>query len=98
MADLPLRGSCLCGAVAFEVTGAPLRMPHCHWDRCRKVAGPFASTCLIYSSNSKRWNWMPGSGSKNASLIGSPVIQSTYSLYRVVADLRLNISMRVGSR
>ena len=28
-------GSCLCGAVAFEFDGPPLRMYHCHCSRCR---------------------------------------------------------------
>jgi hypothetical protein len=38
-------GSCLCGAVAFEVTGA-LRAPDaCHCSQCRKQSGHFwAST------------------------------------------------------
>lgn len=29
-------GSCLCGAVAFEFDGVPLRMQHCHCSRCRR--------------------------------------------------------------
>ena len=39
------RGSCLCGAVSFEVTGA-LRPPDaCHCSQCRKQSGHFfAST------------------------------------------------------
>jgi hypothetical protein len=31
-----LRGSCLCGAVRFAVTGKILRAQHCHCSRCRK--------------------------------------------------------------
>ncbi|RKG83007.1 GFA family protein [Corallococcus terminator] len=39
------KGSCLCGAIRFEVTG-PLRPPDaCHCSRCRKQSGHFwAST------------------------------------------------------
>ena len=33
----PPRGSCLCGAVAFVVTGEPLRCQHCHCMRCRRA-------------------------------------------------------------
>jgi hypothetical protein len=34
-----VRGSCLCGAVTFVVTGTPLRCGHCHCSRCRKARG-----------------------------------------------------------
>lgn len=43
--DLPrdqepgIRGSCLCGAVAYESAGAPLRAWNCHCSRCRKGRG-----------------------------------------------------------
>lgn len=33
------RGSCLCGAVAFEVTGKIVRTMNCHCTRCRKARG-----------------------------------------------------------
>lgn len=35
----PIRGSCLCGGVRFEVTGNPLWMSRCHCARCRKASG-----------------------------------------------------------
>ena len=39
------RGSCLCGAVEFEVDGALRPADACHCSRCRKVSGHFwAST------------------------------------------------------
>jgi hypothetical protein len=34
-----IRGSCLCGGVAFEIRGTPLWMSYCHCTRCRKVGG-----------------------------------------------------------
>jgi hypothetical protein len=35
----PVRGSCLCGGVKYEITG-PLRHPlNCHCSMCRKVHG-----------------------------------------------------------
>lgn len=40
----PLRGSCLCGAVRFEVTLPFLRAGHCHCSRCRKHSGTFGLT------------------------------------------------------
>jgi hypothetical protein len=35
----PVRGSCLCGGVTFEVRGPFLRASHCHCSRCRKHSG-----------------------------------------------------------
>jgi len=34
-----IKGSCLCGGVAFEMTGAPIRVNNCHCSRCRKARG-----------------------------------------------------------
>jgi len=34
-----LRGSCLCGAVKYKVTGEAKRFFHCHCSRCRKATG-----------------------------------------------------------
>jgi hypothetical protein len=40
----PLRGSCLCGGVHFEVTAPFRRANHCHCSRCRKHSGTFGLT------------------------------------------------------
>lgn len=40
----PLRGSCLCGGVRFEVTLPFRRANHCHCPRCRKHSGTFGLT------------------------------------------------------
>jgi hypothetical protein len=42
-----IKGSCLCGAVAFEMTGTPMRVVHCHCSRCRKVRGTAHATNLL---------------------------------------------------
>ncbi len=39
----PLKGSCLCGGVSYEVRGPFLRAGHCHCSRCRKHSG--AAVC-----------------------------------------------------
>ena len=41
-----VRGSCLCGGVAFEMTGKPMRVAHCHCSRCRKARGTANATNL----------------------------------------------------
>jgi hypothetical protein len=43
----PIKGSCLCGGVAFEMTGTPSRVTHCHCSRCRKVRGTANATNLL---------------------------------------------------
>ncbi len=43
MAEPPLTGGCLCGAVRFEVTAPPLGAGYCHCTRCRRRTGTAAS-------------------------------------------------------
>lgn len=45
-----LKGSCLCGAVKYEVSGDPQRFYHCHCSRCRKSSGTGHATNLFLSN------------------------------------------------
>ncbi|KAI1111672.1 Mss4-like protein [Nemania sp. NC0429] len=49
-----LKGSCLCGAVQFELTGEPLDTFVCHCSACRKCAGPNGSANLVVDSKDYR--------------------------------------------
>jgi len=50
-----VQGSCLCGAVAFEVE-LPLReMRHCHCSRCRKARSAAHATNVIAREAALRW-------------------------------------------
>jgi hypothetical protein len=40
----PIRGSCLCGGVRFEVDPPFLQASHCHCNRCRKHSGTAVCT------------------------------------------------------
>ena len=41
-------GTCFCGAVEIEVTGAPLEMGYCHCNSCRAYSGgPFGAFILF---------------------------------------------------
>ena len=40
----PLRGSCLCGAVRFEITEPFLFVSHCHCVTCKRLAGGVGTT------------------------------------------------------
>jgi hypothetical protein len=42
--DPVIRGSCLCGAVRFQVRPPFLRASHCHCSRCRKHSGTAVCT------------------------------------------------------
>ena len=43
MADLPLTGGCLCGAVRFEVTEPLVSASYCHCTRCQRRTGTAAA-------------------------------------------------------
>ena len=41
-------GGCLCGAIQYEIEGAPFRTANCHCDDCRKATGSAYATNLFY--------------------------------------------------
>jgi hypothetical protein len=55
MSQSTLNGSCLCGAVRYEVTGEPKRFYHCHCSRCRKATGTGHASNLFLQPGSLRW-------------------------------------------
>jgi hypothetical protein len=50
-----VRGSCLCGGVAFEMTGTPTGVTHCHCSRCRKARGTANATNLAIALDGVRF-------------------------------------------
>jgi hypothetical protein len=48
-------GSCLCGAVAYEVEGQPMLMQSCHCQRCRRARGAAHGTNIFYKADQFRW-------------------------------------------
>jgi hypothetical protein len=50
-----VRGSCLCGEVAFEVDGPFDRFLNCHCSRCRKATGTAHSCEVIVEASALRW-------------------------------------------
>jgi hypothetical protein len=55
MGQSTLRGSCLCGAVKFEVDGEPKRFVHCHCSRCRKATGTGHASNLFLQPGVLKW-------------------------------------------
>jgi hypothetical protein len=49
------RGSCLCGAVRFEVTGALSEIELCHCRKCRKAYGSAFAATLYAHARGFRW-------------------------------------------
>ncbi len=49
------RGSCLCGAVQYEISGAPTKFYHCHCQRCRKATGTGHASNLLIKPGSIKW-------------------------------------------
>ena len=78
-----MHGSCLCGAVEFEILGPPPKLYQCHCSLCRKQGGSASNTATIVSAESLRWlagkelitSWVKESGFRSAfcSRCGSPV-------------------------
>ena len=79
------RGSCLCGAVRFEITGTTTAIGMCHCSKCRKVSGVASNANLMTGRENLKWLSGEGSLAKFAlpsgwgvwrcSVCGSPVPQ-----------------------
>jgi hypothetical protein len=54
-APITLTGSCLCGAVTYEITGDARRFYHCHCSRCRKATGTGHASNLFFQPAALRW-------------------------------------------
>lgn len=50
-----LHGSCLCGAVTYEVELPFLRFAHCHCSRCRRATGSSHASNLYLAPEQFRW-------------------------------------------
>jgi hypothetical protein len=53
-----IRGSCLCGAVAFEIAGRVTPIQLCHARRCQKFTGSAFSPEL--GARAERFRWVRG--------------------------------------
>lgn len=46
------KGTCFCGAVEIEVTGAPLEVGYCHCSSCRSYSGAPVSAFFLWKGES----------------------------------------------
>lgn len=51
----PVTGSCLCGSVAYEVTGKAIRFLYCHCHSCQKSTGSVHNASLAYPLGAVSW-------------------------------------------
>lgn len=50
-----IRGSCLCGAVQFEITGEHSKVGICHCSLCRKASGSGSTAVIALAAERLRW-------------------------------------------
>ena len=50
-----IKGSCLCGAISFEIDGKFGPVGQCHYTKCRKVSGTDGNAVFYTSATSFRW-------------------------------------------
>lgn len=55
MSSAEFAGSCLCGAVSYEITGTPFDFFHCHCHRCRKANGTGHASNILLKLESVKW-------------------------------------------
>jgi hypothetical protein len=55
---IQMTGSCLCGAVKFEIAGDIGELYQCHCSLCRKTTGSACNTACLVPSN--RFTWCAG--------------------------------------
>ncbi len=78
-----MEGSCLCGAVGFEIDGPFPKLYQCHCSLCRKQGGSTSNTGMIVETDKFHWSrgeelvtaWMRASGFRShfCSICGAPV-------------------------
>ena len=53
---MTIAGSCLCGAVRYELTQEPVWSHHCHCSRCRKTGGGAFASNLFFKIDALRYS------------------------------------------
>ena len=55
MANKTIQGSCLCGKVAYTISGSINRFMQCHCSRCRKMSGTAYASNLFVDAALVEW-------------------------------------------
>lgn len=94
-----LRGSCLCGAVTYAITGEPAEMGHCHCRMCRKAHGAAFATYARVAWT--QFEWL-GGRSEIATYASSAGISRTFcricgSNLQFIREGRPHFALAVGT-
>ena len=55
MGEQPIKGSCLCGKITYEVQGPVKMFQYCMCSRCRKFTGSAHAANIIVPENKFKW-------------------------------------------
>lgn len=55
----PFSGHCLCGAVTYRCTEAPLRQAHCHCESCRRATASGFTSFFGIKDGAWAWTGLP---------------------------------------
>lgn len=58
MTTQPVKGSCLCRSVTFEIRGTPSAFRYCHCSRCRKATGAAHAANIFVPQD--QFTWLSG--------------------------------------
>ncbi len=102
------KGSCLCGAVRFEVTGALHPPDACHCSQCRKQSGHFwastdVSRAALSISGAENLSWFQSSekvrrgfcSTCGSSLFWDPIRKDTIAIAMGAFDTRTGTSLAI---
>lgn len=83
---MPYQGSCLCGAVKYQITGTIDSIIHCHCSLCRKSSGTaYATNGFVNTAdfeitqgqdNTTAFEFKPGRARHFCTTCGSPIYSS----------------------
>jgi hypothetical protein len=98
MSDQPFEGGCLCGAIRYRATSAPVRGVICHCSMCRKHSG--APVLAFVHFRTEDFMWVRGEparyrSSEFAERGFCPSCGSTLSMHEEVLADRMQVT--VGS-
>ncbi len=92
MAESTLKGSCLCGGVAYEMSPPFVFFHHCHCSRCQKSSGSAFGANILVKAAQFRWT-------RGEELVGHwELPEAAVLLHRLVHGMRLEAAVGVAKQ
>ena len=89
-------GGCLCGAVRYRATAAPLRAMICHCEICRRVSGSAFLSFVHFPKASFAWETGAPTRYRSSAFAERgfcPTCGSTLSMHEEVLDDRMQVTL-----